>query len=213
MNLILLGAPGAGKGTIAKELCPELNVIHLSTGDMLRDVVASGNELGKEINDYMSKGELVPDQLIGKMIKEKLSAPESQNGVLLDGFPRNVEQANMLEDIMNELKLKIDKVYYLDIDLEIVIQRLTNRVSCSKCGKPFHLINMPPKVENVCDYCAGQLTKREDDNEETIKERYQVFIDKTKPLIDYYEAKNSLKKVDSGQGVDETVAQILANLR
>jgi adenylate kinase len=209
-NIILLGAPGAGKGTLAKDLCPALKLKHISTGDLLRDVIASGSELGKEINGYVSTGALVPDALIGKMIKETLAATDG--GVLLDGFPRTVPQADMLEKIMAELHRKIDNVFYLSIELDRVIQRLIHRWSCPQCGRPYHLINLKPKIQGMCDDCNVALTQRNDDKEETIRKRFSTFIEKTQPLIDYYQKKNLLSEIKAVDNAPDTLALVLKQI-
>lgn len=212
-DIILIGAPGAGKGTLAADLCPALKIPHISTGDVLREVVASGSALGQEINGYLQQGALVPDAVIGKMIKELLQSEKCNHGVLLDGFPRTIPQADMLEEIMASIQRKITKVFYLSIGLDVVIRRLTNRVSCKKCGAPFHLINMPPKKAGVCDYCGGELIKREDDNEETIRKRFQTFLDKTQPLIDYYKKKGLLIEVNSHDNAQETFQEVMSYIK
>lgn len=195
MDLVILGAPGAGKGTLAADLCPALQIKHISTGDLLREVIAGGSDLGKELNSYVSTGALVPDELIGRMIKDTLNTEDCKNGVLLDGFPRTIPQAEMLEKIMYDLNRPLSAVFYISVELDRVIRRLVNRVSCKKCGKPYHLINLPPKVAGVCDDCGGELIQREDDKEETIRKRYTTFIEKTQPLIDFYKNKNLLVEV------------------
>lgn len=207
-NIVVLGAPGSGKGTFATEICPQLAIKHVSTGDLLRDVVASGSELGKNINEYITKGELVPDQLIGDMIKDVMKSKEAENGVMLDGFPRTVPQAEMLDKIMNECSSKIEVVLYLNIDLEVIIKRLEGRISCKQCGKPYHKVNIPPKQEGICDVCDGELIQREDDKEETIRKRYNTYLEKTAPLIDYYKNQGLLKEISSTK-VDEMVAEVM----
>lgn len=209
-NIILLGAPGSGKGTLAKGLCPALKIKHVSTGDLLREVVASGSDLGKEINGYITRGELVPDELIGKMIKDVLTSQAAKAGVLLDGYPRTIPQADLLNNIMSELKTKISFVFYLRVDLPVIIKRLVNRVSCKNCGRPYHLVNLPPKKSGICDDCGGTLIQREDDKEETIKSRYETYIKKTQPLIDYYRDKKILIEIDGTEGVEKNLAEVLA---
>jgi adenylate kinase len=194
-DLIILGAPGAGKGTLAVDLCPRLGIKHISTGDLLREVIASGSPLGQEINGYVKSGALAPDDLIGRMIKDTLSSDACKNGVLLDGFPRTIPQAGMLEKIMADLGRPISAVFYLSVELARVIRRLINRVSCQKCGKPYHLLNLPPKQAGICDACGGALLQREDDKEETIRKRFATFIEKTQPLIDFYQKQNLLVEV------------------
>jgi adenylate kinase len=209
-NLILLGAPGSGKGTLAVEICPKLGLKHISTGDLLREVIASGSVLGKEIKSYVDKGALVPDEVIGKMMKETLASDECKKGVLLDGFPRTVPQAEMLDEIMAELGTKIDHVIYINVDLDIIVQRIVNRVSCKVCGTPYHLINMIPKKSGICDKCGGELIKRADDNEETVNKRYNTFLEKTQPLMDYYKQKGLLKIID---GTDNPAATLKTALQ
>lgn len=211
-NIILLGAPGSGKGTLATDLCPQLKIKHISTGDLLREVIAGGSELGEKLNSYVSAGALVPDELIGQMIKETLASPACAQGVLLDGFPRTIPQAEMLDKIMSEMGRKIDYVFYLSVELERVIRRLVNRVSCKSCGKPYHKINVPPKKEGVCDTCGGELIQREDDKEETIRKRFTTFLEKTQPLMDYYSKKGLLSEVRATDNPQETLDAVLAKL-
>lgn len=208
INIVLLGAPGSGKGTLAKKLCPEYGLKHVSTGDLLRDVVASGSTLGQEINSYITKGELVPDALIGQMIKEVLNSADAKKGVLLDGFPRTIPQADMLTQIMSELHTKITKVFYMRVELPLIISRLVNRVSCKTCGRPYHLINVPPKKAGICDDCGGTLIQREDDKEDTIRSRYETYLKKTQPLIDYYKKTGSLIEIDGAEGVDKCLLEV-----
>lgn len=212
-NIIFLGPPGSGKGTIATELSPKLKIKHISTGDLLREVVASGSDLGLEIKSYMDKGDLVPDELVGKMIKEVLVSKEAEKGILLDGFPRTVNQAEMLNTIMAVVKKKIDAVFYLKVDLPVIIKRLSNRVTCKICGKPYHLINLPPKKPGICDRCGGELVRRDDDREETVSKRYETYIAKTEQLINYYKNKNLLIEIDGNQEKEITVKMVLSHIK
>jgi adenylate kinase len=211
-DLIILGAPGAGKGTLAVDLCPRLGVKHISTGDLLREVIASGSPLGQEINGYVKSGALVPDDLIGQMIKDTLNTDDCKNGVLLDGFPRTIPQAEMLEKIMADLGRPISAVFYLSVELDRVIRRLVNRVSCQKCGKPYHLVNLPPKQKGVCDVCGGALLQREDDKEETIRKRFTTFSEKTQPLIDFYQKQNLLAEIKADDDPQKTLTVALNHL-
>lgn len=211
-DIVLLGAPGAGKGTLAAELRDKLAIPHVSTGDLLRDVIASGSALGQEINSYVSTGALVPDAVIGKMMKELVQSEKCVNGVLLDGFPRTVPQADMLGEILASLNRNIRKVFYLNIELDIVIERLTKRVSCKSCGTPYHLVAMPPKQAGICDRCGGVLFQREDDKEETIRKRFTTFIEKTQPLIDYYKSKGILIEINADKAPTATLAEVLKYL-
>ncbi|GBR75824.1 adenylate kinase [Candidatus Termititenax persephonae] len=196
-DLIILGAPGAGKGTLAVDLCPALGIKHISTGDLLREVIASGSPLGQEIDGYVKSGALVPDDLIGRMIKDTLAADACRQGILLDGFPRTIPQAELLEKILADLGRPISAVFYLSVELDRVIRRLVNRVSCQQCGRPYHLINLPPRQAGICDVCGGVLRQREDDKEETIRKRFATFLEKTQPLIDFYQNKNLLVEVQA----------------
>ncbi|MDR1453696.1 MAG: adenylate kinase [Candidatus Margulisbacteria bacterium] len=211
-DLIILGAPGAGKGTLAVDLCPRLGLKHISTGDLLREVIASGSPLGQEIGGYVKSGALVPDDLIGQMIKDTLNSAACQNGVLLDGFPRTIPQAEMLEKILADLRRPISAVFYLSVELDRVIRRLVNRVSCQKCGKPYHLLNLPPREKGVCDVCGGALLQREDDKEETIRKRFATFLEKTQPLIDFYQKQNLLTEIQADDDPQKTLAVVLEHL-
>jgi adenylate kinase len=211
-DLIILGAPGAGKGTLAVDLCPRLGIKHISTGDLLREVIASGSPLGQEIAGYVKSGALVPDDLIGRMIKDTLNSEACKNGVLLDGFPRTIPQAEMLAEILADLRRPIAAVFYLSVELDRVIRRLVNRVSCQKCGKPYHLLNLPPKQKGVCDVCGGALIQREDDKEETIRKRFATFLEKTQPLIDFYKKQNLLTEIKADDDPQKTLAVVLGYL-
>lgn len=212
-DIVLLGAPGAGKGTLAAELKGKLAIPHVSTGDLLREVIASGSALGKEINGYVSTGALVPDEVIGKMMKELLQSDKCLNGVLLDGFPRTVPQADMLGAILQSLGRSIEHVFYLSVDLNLVIDRLTKRVSCKACGTPYHLVNMPPKKSGICDRCGGELFQREDDKEETIRKRFTTFIEKTQPLIDYYKQHGLLIEIKADKTPAQTLTEVLQYIK
>jgi adenylate kinase len=212
-DLIILGAPGAGKGTLAADLCPALSLKHISPGDLLREVIASGSALGKELNGYVSSGALVPDELIGQMIKNTLGCADCQNGVLLDGFPRTIPQAEMLESILAGLGRPLSAVFYLSVELDRVIRRLVNRVSCQKCGRPYHLLNLPPQKSGVCDDCGGTLIQREDDKEETIRKRFATFLEKTQPLIDFYRNKNLLVEVTASDDPQVALNFVLTYLK
>lgn len=195
MNLILLGPPGAGKGTQAKTLAKNLSVAHISTGDILRQNVADGTELGKQAKDFMSKGLLVTDELVIKMVGNRLGQADTKNGFILDGFPRTIAQAQALDKLLDERKLKIDYVIDLDTSEAVIIQRLSGRLACKGCNYNFHVKNMPPKVAGVCDNCSGELYQRVDDKEETIKKRLEVYRKESAPLIEFYAAKNNLQRV------------------
>jgi len=195
MKIILLGPPGAGKGTQAKVLAKRLNIAHISTGDLLRQNVSCGTELGKLAQDFMNKGALVPDELVTKMLKARFDGQDVKNGFILDGYPRTIKQAESLDAILKERNLSIDKAIYLDTSDKVVIQRLSGRLVCRKCGANFHITNMPPKIDKICDNCSGELFTRVDDKEETIKNRLEVYKKESQPVINYYRKKEKLEPV------------------
>lgn len=194
-NLIFLGAPGAGKGTGANGLLEREPLVHISTGDILRAEIKNGTELGKSASILMEKGELVPDEIVAGMVKSRLKQPDCQNGFILDGFPRTIKQAELLEEALDEIGKKIDAVIYFDISDDILLKRLTARVSCKQCGKIYNKIFVRPKKENICDDCDIELFQRPDDSLETAKDRLKVFYESTQPLIDYYKEKNLLTSI------------------
>ncbi len=195
MKIILLGPPGAGKGTQAKQLAKKLELPHISTGDLLRQNVTGGTALGKEAGDYMKKGLLVPDELVTKMLSARFTQADVKKGFILDGYPRNINQAKVLDGILKEKAMKIDLVFDLDCSEQVLIQRLSGRLVCRKCGANFHKTNMPPKKIGICDNCGGELYQRADDNEETIKKRLVVYKDEVSALIQYYRGQGLLEKV------------------
>ncbi|MEM3567169.1 MAG: adenylate kinase, partial [Thermoplasmata archaeon] len=185
MNLIMLGAPGAGKGTQAQKLAAHLKIPQISTGDMLRQALAEGTPLGMEARKYMEAGKLVPDAVVVGIVKERLSREDCRNGFILDGFPRTLEQAKALDGIA-----KIDYVINIDVPEEILVERITGRRSCRKCGAVYHVKYNPPKTPGQCDVCGGELYQREDDREETVRKRLETYRNQTKVLIEYYGAQN-----------------------
>jgi len=189
-RVILLGPPGAGKGTQAMSLTKAMNVPHISTGDMLRDARSKGTELGKKADAYMQSGSLVPDDLVNGIVVERLA--NESNGYLLDGFPRTIAQADALENAGE----KIDAVILIDVDDSVLINRITGRLSCPKCGSVFHKVNMPPAVDGVCDNCGNALVQRADDNEITVRQRLDAYHKQTQPLVDYYEKRGLLSRID-----------------
>jgi adenylate kinase len=201
MRLILLGAPGAGKGTQAQKLVDHYNIPQISTGDLLRAAVAGGTELGKQANEYMTAGKLVPDEVVIGLIEERLKNDDCNKGFILDGFPRTIAQADKLGEITD-----IDAVVNIDVDTSILLDRLTGRRTCKNCNTMYHLIFNPPKQEGVCDACGGELYQRSDDNEETVKSRLDTYNENTAPLIDYYRETGKLKDVE-GQGAIEEIFQ------
>lgn len=197
MRLILLGPPGGGKGTVAKRLQAEFNIPVISTGVILREAVDKKSKLGIEVENIMRKGGLVPDHIILEIIKERIKQEDCKNGYIFDGFPRNIEQANSLEKLNKELNEHIDCVLYFEIPFSKIIQRLSNRRVCKKCGINYNLLSNPPKKNNTCDLCGGELYQREDDKEETVRNRLEVFAKQTIPLKKYYEEKKLLTVVDA----------------
>ena len=194
-NLVFLGAPGAGKGTAAKALTELEPLVHISTGDILRAEIKSGTELGKSAAAVMDKGKLVPDEIVAGMVKSRLKEPDCENGFILDGFPRTINQAELLAEALREIGKKLDSVIYFDISDDILIKRLTARVSCKQCGRIYNKLFLPPKKENICDDCGIELFQRADDTIETVKERLKVFYASTQPLIDYYKSEGLLESI------------------
>ena len=204
MNIILLGPPGAGKGTQAKMLIDKYGIPQISTGDMLRAAVKAGTQLGLEAKKYMDKGELVPDEVVIGLVKERLQEPDCTKGFMLDGFPRTVAQAEVLDKELEGMGKAIDHVICIEVPNEELIARLTGRRTCKECGAGYHLKFDPPKVDGVCDKCGGELYQRDDDNEETVKARLKVYQDQTFPLIDYYDKQGKLRRID-GVGEIKTI--------
>ena len=195
-NIILMGPPGAGKGTLAKQLV-NLGLVHISTGDMFREAIKAGTELGKLADNYIKHGDLVPDEVTIGLVKERLSKDDCANGYLLDGFPRTIAQAEALEVISKEVNRPIDTVINLDCDEKELIRRISGRRVCKSCGAPYHVETMQPKVEGVCDVCGGPLMQRADDNEEALKVRLTHYVNSTKPLLDFYEDRKLLSSFNS----------------
>ena len=198
-NIILMGPPGAGKGTLAKQLIA-LGYVHISTGDMFREAIKAGTELGKLADSYIKHGNLVPDEVTIGLVKERLSQDDCANGFLLDGFPRTTPQAEALEKITKEINRPIDVVINLDCDENELVRRISGRRVCKNCGAPYHIDTMKPKVEGVCDICGGPLYQRNDDNAEALKVRLTHYANQTKPLIDFYQARGLLANFDSLRG-------------
>ena len=205
MRIVLLGPPGAGKGTQAKQLAQKTQLPHISTGDLLRQNVAQGSALGIEAKDFMDKGLLVPDELVTSMLNERFKQPDVKEGFILDGYPRNLNQAKTLDQNLKAMNMAIDLVVDLDSSEPVIIQRLSGRLVCRKCGANFHKTNMPPKKEGVCDICAGELYQRDDDKVETIKKRLAVYRQEASSLLKYYEQNGLLKRLSA----DEDVAIVL----
>ena len=213
LNLILLGPPGAGKGTQAKIVQDKYKIVQLSTGDMLRAEVSAGSELGQKAKQIMASGGLVPDDLIVKMIESRITKPDCKNGFILDGFPRTIPQAEALDAMLKESGLKIDHVVEMRVDDEAMIQRITGRYTCAKCGAGYHDTLQMPKTKGVCDKCGGkEFTRRADDNADTVRSRLKAYHAQTAPIAQYYGKKGSLKGVDGMAAIPEVTRQIAAIL-
>ena len=213
MYIIFLGAPGAGKGTQAAIVAQELNMVHIASGDLLRQAIRDETELGMRVKSYVESGQLVPDETTIKMVLDRLSAPDFEAGAILDGFPRNLQQAEVLDKALAQQAKAIDKVAYIKVSEEELLRRLTGRWICRQCQAPYHTINFPPKVWGKCDQCGGELYQRPDDAAETVKKRLQVYFTETAPLIDYYTQAGKLLEVDGEGGVDEVERRIVEALR
>jgi adenylate kinase len=208
MQLILLGPPGVGKGTQAERLAESYRIAHISTGEMFRDAVAKGLELGKQANKYMAAGELVPDEIVIGMVEERLSRPDTAAGFLLDGFPRTTAQAEALDALLKRIGRPITAVVDLRADPEVLVKRLSGRRVCTKCGATYHVDNMPPAKEGVCDQCGGAVQQRKDDQPEAVRTRLVEYQSKTASLTDYYQKTGLLEAVDASGPVDEVLSVI-----
>ncbi|MDD9150541.1 MULTISPECIES: adenylate kinase [unclassified Sporolactobacillus] len=212
MNLILMGLPGAGKGTQAERIVDHYGFPHISTGDMFRQAIKDGTALGKQAKAFMDKGALVPDEVTIGIVRERLAKADCKNGFLLDGFPRTVQQAEALEAMMTEMNNKIDAVLYIHVDPKKLLTRLTGRRICANCGATYHLTFNPPKQAGICDRCGGPLKQRADDSEETVHERLQVNIKQQQPLVAFYQEKGLLKTVNGDQPIETVFRDVSAIL-
>jgi adenylate kinase len=208
MKLVLIGCPGAGKGTQAKKLSKHFDIAHISTGDLLREQMKLGTELGKKVSEIMNAGGLVSDDIVSAMLAERIKADDCKNGYILDGYPRNVSQAEGLTAITGEL----DKVICFNVDDEIIVDRMTGRRGCPKCGQMFHVKYNPPKKDGICDSCGEALIQRKDDNEETVVNRLRVYHETTAPVIDFYNKKGILFEVNGVGDIDEIFAEVVKGL-
>lgn len=217
MNIILMGLPGAGKGTQAEKIVATYGIPHISTGDMFRAAMQQQTELGLKAKSFMDKGELVPDEVTNGIVKERLQQADTEKGFLLDGFPRTQAQAEALDKIMQDLNRSIDAVINIEVNPEILMQRLTGRIICRNCGSTYHKTNNPPKVEGTCDRCRSHdFYQREDDKPETVENRIQINIEQSKPILNYYKAKGILRNVDGESGIDnlfQTIQSIMGEPR
>ena len=212
MYIILLGAPGAGKGTQAVMLAEKLNLVQVASGDLFRQALRDETELGKKAKTFMDKGQLVPDEITIQMVLDRLAAPDCDNGALLDGFPRNIEQAKALDKALDKQAKTIDNVVYIKVSEGELLKRLGGRWICRDCQAPYHEVDSPPKVAGKCDRCGGELYQRADDNVETVKNRLKVYFAETSPLIDYYRNAGKLLEIDGEGSTSDVNGRILAAL-
>lgn len=212
MRLIMLGAPGAGKGTQAKILAKKYNVPHISTGDIFRANIKNQTELGKKAKEYMDQGLLVPDELVVDLVADRLTQEDCKEGFILDGFPRTIPQAKSLDETLKKMDLKIDYAVDIHVEDEVIVSRMSGRRACVGCGATYHTVTIPPKQEGICDTCGKELILREDDKPETVLKRLNVYHEQTQPLIDYYKGQGILMTIDGDQDIDDITAQIVKQL-
>lgn len=208
MNIIIMGLPGAGKGTQAAKIIKKYSIPHISTGDMFRLAIKNDTDLGRQAKAFMDQGELVPDEVTVGIVRERLSQSDAKGGFLLDGFPRTVEQAEALNNIMEELGSQIDQTIYVEVPEEELMNRLTGRRICETCGSTYHLVFNPPKTEGICDLDGGKLYQREDDNPETVQNRLEVNTKQTAPLLDFYKDLGVLATVDGSKDIEEVFEEV-----
>ena len=213
MHIIFLGAPGAGKGTQAAVVSQELGLAHVASGDLFREALSKGTHLGLLAKSYMEKGQLVPDDITARMILDRIAAPDCSKGYILDGFPRTLEQARVLDESLKEKNDSIDKVVYIEVSNKELIARLGGRWICRNCQTPYHVVNSPPKIEGKCDRCGGELYQRPDDTEETVRSRLEVYFNQTAPLIDYYQKAGKLVRVKGEGGIEKVRHDTLATVK
>ncbi|WP_024865230.1 adenylate kinase [Butyrivibrio sp. FCS014] len=209
MKIIMLGAPGAGKGTQAKMIAEKFGIPHISTGDIFRANIKNGTELGKKAKEYMDKGQLVPDELTVKILLDRVANEDCKNGYVLDGFPRTIPQADVLDKELTKLGDKVDFAINVDVPDENIVRRMSGRRACLKCGATYHIEHIPPKKEGICDTCGSELVQRDDDKPETVQNRLSVYHEQTQPLIDYYNKKNILKTVDGTRDMQVVFGDIV----
>lgn len=213
MRLILLGAPGVGKGTQANKLTEKYNIPKISTGDMLRDAIKHGTELGLKAKSFMDAGQLVPDEVVIGIVEDRLKGIDCIPGWILDGFPRTIQQAHALDKMLEKINTPIENVLNLDVEEGEVVNRLSGRRSCEACQNTYHIFFSPSKNDGVCDNCGGRLIQRNDDKEDTIRERLRVYREKTEPLVTYYSEKGLLKKIDASDDIDAVFDNICASIQ
>ncbi|MBO6215856.1 MAG: adenylate kinase [Lachnospiraceae bacterium] len=208
MKIIMLGAPGAGKGTQAKQIAGKYNIPHISTGDIFRANIKNGTELGKKAKEYMDQGQLVPDELTCDLVMDRIAEDDCKNGFVLDGFPRTIPQAEALDAALTKTGQAMDYAIDVDVPDENIVNRMSGRRACLKCGATYHIVSIPPKKEGICDTCGSELVIRDDDKPETVQKRLDVYHEQTQPLIDFYQKKGILKSVDGTQSMDEVFGAI-----
>ena len=208
MNLLIVGAPGAGKGTMSDRIIKDYNIVHISTGDMLRLAVRNATPVGLKAQEYMNAGKLVPDEIVEELIMERLMLPDVSNGFLFDGYPRTRKQAEDLTILLNKLDKKIDTVIELDINDEVLIKRITGRRTCPKCGAIYNIYYGAPRNEGLCDNCSSELLTRSDDNEDSLKNRLNEYHKNTEPVIDYYQDLNLVKRINADRNIDDVYKDI-----
>lgn len=209
MKIIMLGAPGAGKGTQAQMICDKYNIPHISTGDLFRSNIKNGTELGKKAKEYMDKGQLVPDELTVELLLDRVANEDCKDGYVLDGFPRTIPQADVLDKELTKLSDKIDFAIDVEVPDENIVRRMSGRRACLKCGATYHIEHIPPKQEGICDRCGSELVQRDDDKPETVQNRLTVYHEQTQPLIEYYNGKNILKTVDGTKDMNDVFEDIV----
>ena len=212
MKIIMLGAPGAGKGTQAKQIADRYGIPHISTGDIFRANLKAGTPLGLEAKTYMDRGDLVPDDLTCALVVDRIAQPDAAGGFVLDGFPRTIPQAQALSAALDERGEQMDFAIDIEVPDENIVSRMGGRRACTACGATYHIVNIPPKQEGICDRCGGSLILRDDDKPETVAKRLSVYHDQTQPLISYYQERGILKSVDGTQSMDDVFAAIIAIL-
>ncbi|MFC0234543.1 adenylate kinase [Vagococcus entomophilus] len=209
MNLILMGLPGAGKGTQAERIIDTYHIPHISTGDMFREAMKNETAMGLEAKSYIDKGELVPNEVTNGIVKDRLAQADTEKGFLLDGFPRTYDQVQALETILKQLNKKLDAVINIDVEAEVLVERLAGRFICKKCGATYHKLNHPTKVEGTCDRCGGhEFYQREDDKPETVKNRLSVNIENSKPILAFYEEQNLLHTINGNRAIDDVFKDV-----
>ena len=212
MKIIMLGAPGAGKGTQAKQIAAKYGIPHISTGDIFRANIKNGTELGKKAKEYMDQGLLVPDELTCDLVMDRIAEDDAKNGFVLDGFPRTIPQAEALTAALEKIGQKMDFAIDVDVPDENIVNRMSGRRACLKCGATYHIVAIPPKKEGICDACGSELVQRDDDKPETVQKRLDVYHEQTQPLIDYYKEQGILKSVDGTVPMEEVFTAITSIL-